>query len=91
MIYIVAYDISKDKQRKRVSDKLQFYGIRVQYSVFECSLSATELSEVKQFIEKNISKKTDSAIFYPVCGKCVNGKIEIGTRYSMKISGLFEV
>lgn len=36
LFYVVVYDISSDKQRKKVSDLLEGYGLRVQYSVFEC-------------------------------------------------------
>jgi len=33
------YDIPSDKRRKKVSDLLEGYGQRVQYSVFECVLT----------------------------------------------------
>lgn len=38
--YVVAYDISSQQERNRISDILTGYGFRVQKSVFECSLSA---------------------------------------------------
>lgn len=37
-MYLVSYDISSNKIRKKVSDKLLGYGKRVQYSVFECDI-----------------------------------------------------
>ncbi|XOF33089.1 MAG: CRISPR-associated endonuclease Cas2 [Candidatus Electrothrix sp. YB6] len=38
--YVIAYDISSQRERSRVSKVLTEYGFRVQKSVFECSLSA---------------------------------------------------
>ncbi|GAB6175578.1 hypothetical protein JCM16814_04690 [Desulfobaculum senezii] len=38
--YVVAYDISNDKERLRVSKVLEGFGERVQGSVFECVLDA---------------------------------------------------
>ncbi len=38
--YVIAYDISNQRERSRVSKILTGYGFRVQKSVFECSLSA---------------------------------------------------
>ena len=38
-LYIVTYDIACDKERGRVADVLQGFGVRAQYSVFECRLT----------------------------------------------------
>ncbi|MBR8835369.1 MAG: CRISPR-associated endonuclease Cas2 [Stigonema ocellatum SAG 48.90 = DSM 106950] len=38
-LYVVAYDVPCDKRRKKISDLLEGYGQRVQYSVFECLLT----------------------------------------------------
>jgi CRISPR-associated protein Cas2 len=43
MKYVVTYDISIDKRRTKLSDLLEGYGVRVNYSVFE-----VELSEAKR-------------------------------------------
>ncbi|HOT98551.1 MAG TPA: CRISPR-associated endonuclease Cas2, partial [bacterium] len=40
MLYLVSYDIIDNAKRIRLAKKLQDYGQRVQYSVFECSLDA---------------------------------------------------
>ena len=45
-IYVVVYDISEDAERNRVSDLLIAYGIRVQYSVFECKLTKRRYTEM---------------------------------------------
>ena len=43
LLYVVTYDIPSNKRRKKVSDLLEGYGRRVQYSVFECLLSAKKI------------------------------------------------
>lgn len=37
-MYLISYDISENKLRTKVAKKLEDYGRRVQYSVFECRL-----------------------------------------------------
>jgi len=41
---LVVYDISSDKRRTRLHNKLLDFGTPVQYSVFECLLGAEELA-----------------------------------------------
>jgi hypothetical protein len=38
MLHLVAYDISDPKRLSRVARVCKDYGIRVEYSVFECDL-----------------------------------------------------
>lgn len=44
--YLVVYDISSDRERNLVSDIIGSYGVRVQYSVFECRLTRKSLTEL---------------------------------------------
>ena len=46
MNYLIVYDIEDDKRRKKISDLLEGYGVRVNYSVFEFYLSQKELNEI---------------------------------------------
>lgn len=38
-LYIATYDISCDRERARVAAVLEGFGVRAQFSVFECRLS----------------------------------------------------
>lgn len=73
--YIVAYDIKSNKRRSRVSKLLARYGVRVNYSVFECMFTAGQLRFVRNRVMILINKKQDSVIFYPCCLDCFS-KIE---------------
>ena len=47
MFYIIAYDIPCNQRRKKISDLLEGYGRRVQYSVFECDLAADKFPFIR--------------------------------------------
>lgn len=66
LFYVVAYDIPDDKRRKRVSDLLEGYGQRVQYSVFECVLTQSKYDELRRRLRKRIKSAEDSVRFYPL-------------------------
>ena len=45
-MYIVSYDITSNKLRRKIAKELENYGIRVQYSVFECDLDVSRFNEM---------------------------------------------
>lgn len=65
LIYVVTYDIPCDKRRKKVADLLEGYGQRVQYSVFECALSAVKFKELQKRLRQQVQEK-DSVRIYPI-------------------------
>ncbi|MBE9259627.1 MULTISPECIES: CRISPR-associated endonuclease Cas2 [Aphanizomenonaceae] len=66
LLYVIVYDITCDKRRKKVSDLLEGYGQRVQYSVFECILNQTKYSELQKRLRKQVKSSEDSVRFYPL-------------------------
>jgi CRISPR-associated protein Cas2 len=66
LLYVVAYDIPDDKRRKKVSDLLEGYGKRVQYSVFECQLSQAKYDELRSRLRKRVKLSEDNVRFYPL-------------------------
>lgn len=50
--YAVVYDISSDKERRRVDKILKGFGFRVQKSVFECRLSKKGKDDLVKALEK---------------------------------------
>lgn len=81
--YIIAYDISKNKARTKLSETLANYGLRKNKSVYECALSAKQLAIVKAAIEKLIDTKTDSVLLYPICKSCLGKSLSMpnNTKY----------
>lgn len=72
LFYIVAYDIPCDKRRKKVSDLLEGYGKRVQYSVFECILTDYKYRELCHRLRKQVKLSEDSVRFYPLSRHTLN-------------------
>lgn len=66
LFYLISYDVHCNKRRKKVSDLLEGYGKRVQYSVFECILTTRKYSELKRRLLPYINCQEDSLRFYPV-------------------------
>lgn len=77
MNFIITYDIPNDKRRKKISDELEAFGIRVNYSVFECELNKTNLKRLRLKLEEIIDKKEDSLRFYHICQSCIPKSFEI--------------
>jgi len=50
--YAVVYDISCDRERRRVDKTLKGFGFRVQKSVFECRLTRRTRGELLERLEK---------------------------------------
>jgi len=57
------YDISENKRRNKVQKLLESYGYRVNYSVFEITLSETKLNTILLKL-KEIAKKEDNIRVY---------------------------
>jgi CRISPR-associated protein Cas2 len=66
MFYVIAYDVSCDRRRKKISDLLEGYGERVQYSVFECILTKNKYKNLRQRLQKCCLENEDSIRFYPI-------------------------
>ncbi len=71
MKVVVSYDISDDKRRNRVRMELYNWGVRVQYSVFECNLSPKQIERMEKRL-KRIIKEGDSLRIYVLCNDCIN-------------------
>lgn len=72
---VVAYDIKNDRHRSCASKILEKYGVRVNYSVFECMFTRLQFVKIQEMLQKQIKDKDDSIIFYPICVNCFT-KIE---------------
>ena len=80
MLYVIAYDISDDRKRDKISKILEKYGIKVQYSIVECDLSKATVKALYQQMSKIIDKKTDKIYLYPLDEECKRKVIYLGSR-----------
>lgn len=68
--YIISYDISNEKKRRKISKKLEKIGRRLQKSVFIADLSEINKNQLKKELGLTVSD-TDSLLFIPCCSNCM--------------------
>jgi len=61
--YIVTYDISDDKRLRQVFKTMRDYGDHLQFSVFECQLTATDLVKLRAELSGIINHDVDQVLF----------------------------
>lgn len=52
--YWISYDIASDNLRQKVSQFLTGWGVRVQYSAFECVLNPTESRRLQRQLQRMV-------------------------------------
>ena len=67
---VIAYDISDNLRRSRVSQLLERLGSWINYSVFECMITDNQYYKLQYEIEKIINYKEDVVAYYPICVNC---------------------
>lgn len=82
-LWVIAYDIVEDKTRRQVERTLLGIGDRVQYSVFEATLTMAEMRKTKAAVGAML-QEGDNVLFYPLCTWCENsvGALGLGRRAS---------
>jgi CRISPR-associated protein Cas2 len=70
MLTLVAYDITKPRRLARVADICEDYGVRVQYSLFECRLEPEVFDRFWERLLAEIDPKEDRLVAYPLDARC---------------------
>ena len=77
--YVVAYDISNDKSRRKVGEALEAFGKRVNYSVFEIQFKTKAQKNALEYeLLKLLKPKEDSLRFYYMCQNCIEKSWSLG-------------
>ncbi len=61
--FLVTYDISNDLRLRRVHKVMRGFGDHLQYSVFECQFTPTDLVRCRHALAKVIHYKDDQVLF----------------------------
>ena len=77
---LVVYDISSDKRRTKLHNALLDFGTPVQYSVFECLLSAKDKERLEKKVGKIIRPRKDHIRYYSLCAECVDHVVVLGGK-----------
>lgn len=78
MLTLVAYDISDNKRLARVAKICEDYGVRVQYSVFECRLEETEFEEFWLELLDRIDEREDRLVAYKIDARSAKQTLTAG-------------
>ncbi|HXM45352.1 MAG TPA: CRISPR-associated endonuclease Cas2 [Bryobacteraceae bacterium] len=83
--YLVCYDICEDKRLRKVFQLMRGYGDHLQYSIFECQLTATDLVRLRAALSAIIHHVEDQVLFVnlgPAAGRGDRVITALGKPYS---------
>ena len=78
MLTLVAYDIADPKRLHRVAQVCEDYGVRVQYSVFECHLEEDEFNDFWLKLPEVIKEEEDRLVAYKIDARCAKETLTAG-------------
>ncbi|WP_026342139.1 CRISPR-associated endonuclease Cas2 [Paenibacillus fonticola] len=92
MLVLITYDVSTvnsagQRRLRRVSKVCQNYGQRVQNSVFECVVDATQFAVLKLKLMDIIDPDQDSLRFYQLGNNYKNKVEHVGVKESLDLEG----
>lgn len=79
MLTLVAYDIADHKRLSRVARVCEDFGVRVQYSVFECHLDEDEFNDFWLKLLEEIDEEEDRVVAYKIDARCAKETHTAGT------------
>ena len=90
MDILIAYDIADTDgdgavRLRRVAQVCEKYGVRVQFSVFECRLSPTRVARMLGEVQDAIDSQVDSVIVYKFKGGIAESRIRFGRKGSHEL------
>ena len=81
-LYIIAYDVCDARRLRKVYKIMRGFGDHIQYSVFRCVLSDTQLARLKARLDEVIAPSEDQVLFVPL------GSTDAKRAWSMSTLGL---
>src|SRR5699024_8987063 len=90
LLVLVTYDVMTSsmggsKRLRKVAKICQNYGQRVQHSVFECIVDATQFTTLKYELRAVIDEELDSLRFYQLGNNYKNKVEHIGTKEAVDL------
>lgn len=90
ILVLVTYDVvtkssAGQKRLRRVAKTCENYGVRVQNSVFECVVDATQLKQLQLTLAEIINEKEDSLRFYNLGNNYKAKVVHIGSKETFNV------
>jgi CRISPR-associated protein Cas2 len=67
MLYLIAYDLSCNRRRRRLARLLEGFGERLHESAFQCQLREGQLGQLRRRAEQLVNPASDRLRIYPLC------------------------
>jgi CRISPR-associated protein Cas2 len=83
--YLVCYDISNDVRLRKVFKTMRDFGDHLQYSIFECQFTPSDLARCRQALADIIHHTQDQVLFVdlgPTAGRGDRVITALGQAYS---------
>jgi CRISPR-associated protein Cas2 len=92
MMVLITYDVNTEtkagrKRLRKVAEKCQDYGQRVQNSVFECVIDSARLKYLQAALEGLIDKEKDSLRYYNLGNEWRRRVLHVGTKPGIDLEG----
>jgi CRISPR-associated protein Cas2 len=85
--YLIAYDIADPRRLRSVCKTMEEHGERIQYSVFICDLSRTELIHARARVEHVMELSEDSVLIIDLGEPTAAKMTFIGLRRQLPSAG----
>jgi CRISPR-associated protein Cas2 len=85
MLYLVCYDVVEDYRRNKISQVLAGYGLRVQWSVFECELTQDQCRMLQGKLEVYLNPEQDQVRFYPLSAQNHRKALILGVQPQLQV------
>ncbi|KGR80841.1 CRISPR-associated endonuclease Cas2 [Lysinibacillus boronitolerans] len=90
MLVLVTYDVvtktaAGQKRLRKVAKICENYGLRVQNSVFECVVDATQFKQLQLALQDSIDEKEDSLRFYQLGNNYKSKVIHVGAKETFNV------
>ncbi len=80
MLTLIAYDITDPKRLHKVAKLCEDFGMRIQYSVFECRLEADRFDQFWNRLTTTIDPSSDRVTAYKLCSACARDIRDAGVQ-----------
>lgn len=80
MQVVICYDITSASRLSKVAKKLESYGVRCQYSLFELDIGKSVFKHIMSELTEIIDLEEDSIRAYLFCQNCSTMKFHVGNQ-----------
>ena len=74
--WLICYDVRDAKRLRKCAKHMEGYGLRIQYSIFRCWMTPTEVARLRWELTEKLDPE-DDVLLIPLCQRCVDDIVGI--------------